>query len=240
MHGIGLIIILSSLVIEIAVPSSLASSQNAEVMAHIGWSYGLLDLSGVRAAASGSSTDDMVGVFSIQKNIVLAGDNPAALVPESGDTSETDPLQKGRIGPQLLAFDFQPRYINSSSNQPVNFTMILDDQPEGDSTAIMKMSLEPSGIYSGNASGNNTSSATFVSPSHGQSVSVVFTPLNATSGSGVSGTIYQGSLNLPVNSETGIWTLQGLRIYDRLDHGILLDADEVASHGFPTEISIGS
>lgn len=209
LFGVGFIIILSGLIIEDAVQ---ASSENA----------------------GGRSTDNMAGVFSIQKSIILGGNNPASELNGQEDPFSSDPPIQSRIGPRLLLFDFQPRYLNSSVHQPVNFTMILDDLPKDHCSLFLNMDL----AQSANSS-KNISSATFVSPSHGQAAAVVFTPVNATSVSGDLSTIYQGCLLLPQSSEPGQWTLEGLRIYDRRGHRMLLDADEVASYGFPTEISVG-
>jgi len=150
-------------------------------------------IAGVHAASEGWSTDDMVGVFSIQKNIVLAGGDPVAGQTEPDDPFGSDPLSSGRIGPRIVEFDFQPRCLNSSVPDSINFTLITNDSK----SAMMFAGFDPSGASPANSSGGNLSGdsasgvnapiATFVSPSHGQSAAAVFASVNATAGAGISG-----------------------------------------------------
>ncbi len=104
--------------------------------------------------------------------------------------------------PQIRAFDFFPRRIDTSmSNQTITFTARLSDALSGMSNSVPYYSS-----WGG-------AGATFVSPSKHQSANVSFSAWTRSSGSDFDG-VYTNTMVVPRFSETGVWRLQGLSLMD--------------------------
>ncbi|HOK58763.1 MAG TPA: hypothetical protein PK659_01790 [Methanothrix sp.] len=85
----------------------LSLIQVSSAWAHI--SYGIGEGASLHPAMYGFRTDDMVGVFSIEKKIVLAGGEPSGGADDrASDTSDA------RLGPDLLNLTIEPRVLNAT------------------------------------------------------------------------------------------------------------------------------
>lgn len=193
----------------------IAVPVQGEAAAHIGWS--LADANSLRPAAFGSSQEDLVGVFSIQKNIVLASDGPG--VKDEG-AAESLGQRSARLGPKMLFFDFHPLSINASNGSPVTFTVNTSEP-----------GMDPSSTWA-----ENLSTIRLVSPSGGQSSVVRLTPTYL----GDNQTAFLGKLMLPPTAEPGRWRVHSLRLVGSSGHSVLVDTDELVSRGFPSSLNVQS
>jgi hypothetical protein len=174
--------------------------------------------SAFNAAAYGSSVEDLVGAFSIQKTIKIGSSSQCF----EGAESAADPLSSPSIAladhqpPGLTLFGIEPKVVKSSlSVQSINLTAhIVDDQ---------------SGLSSGLKA--NLSNAHFVSPSGRQSADAIINPGNLTAGSKLDG-IYSAKIVLPQNSEPGYWRLNNLTLIDEQGNRRVLSREDVAGLGF--------
>ena len=129
--------------------------------------------------------------------------------------------------PQIRALDFFPRRIDtSSSNQTIVVTTRLLDTLSGMSNSV------PYYASWGQAS------ATFVSPSKGQSASVSFYGWWRVAGTDFDG-IYTNTMILPRFSETGVWTLWDFNLTDGAGNSTRLESPDLRQLGFPTQFAIG-
>ncbi|NYT01440.1 MAG: hypothetical protein GKC10_01610 [Methanosarcinales archaeon] len=186
------------------------------------------------SAAYGQSVENMIGVFSIEKKVIL-GDNPAD---EAARNAATDPLslasgagQAARMGPRLLDFEFLPWSVNSTAGpQQVNFTL-MTDEPLLSPTALDLADDELEYAELANAQQGEVSRARFVSPSGGKSAEMLFFPRG-------NGTIYSGNLTLPQDSEAGVWMLHSLTLVGASGYRVQMDADEVQATGCPAAFRV--
>lgn len=176
------------------------------------------------AAAYGSSVEDLVGVFSIQKTIKLGSSSECF----SGSDNASDSLDLSSSSladnqpPSLVDFNLEPKVVeSSSSSQAINLTAhVIDDN---------------SGLSSDGKA--NLSAAWFKSPSGQQIAAVTFQSSNLTSGSIQDG-IYSTVLTLPQNSEAGAWQLVNLTLIDKQGNRRVLCRDDLVSQGFPAEFLV--
>gem|GEM_PF-2851794 len=176
-----------------------------------------------RSVTYGQSVESMVGVFSIEKKVVL-GDNPtgeAAGDAGSGSIGLASGVDLARKGPKLLYFDFYPRIVNSTAEpRDVNFTLQTDG-----------LLMAPVASSPGDTDRGNLSRARFVSPSGGRSAEVVFQSSGNSTG-------YEGNMTLPQDSEAGLWRLNSLTLVGASGFRVQMDADEVQAAGYPTAIRV--
>ena len=172
------------------------------------------------ASAEGKSVEDLIGVFSMQKQIVLGSSSScfgSCQVPDSLAVSG-NPMADSQA-PGLAGFDIESGAQAPSSARPaaqmVNFTLhAIDDQ-----------------------SGLSSCTAYFSSPSGEQSASVSFSAADLTSGGGKDGR-YKSSLVLPPEIEPGVWQLQNLTMLDRNGNSRTWQAIDVRGLGMPDSFQV--
>jgi len=174
------------------------------------------------AKAYGSSVEDLVGVFSMEKTIRLGSSSQCFSSPQSSDplqppaASLTNPMTSALSdsqAPSLAGFGFEPKAV--APNGTINFTAhFIDDE---------------SGLFA--------SAACFASPSGRQKARVLFGQQSLISGSPRDGT-YRSSLHLPENSEIGTWTLENLTLVDNEGNRRVLQSREILALGLPSEFRI--
>jgi hypothetical protein len=180
--------------------------------------------SAFNVAAYGSSVEDLVGAFSIQKTIKIGSSSECFSSAERA--SDALDLQGKAVAdhqpPGLTAFGIEPKVGKSSlSVQSINLTAhIIDDQ---------------SGLSSDSKA--NLSAAYFVSSSGKQTASAIFDPHNLTAGSKLDG-IYSTKIILPQNSELGYWRLYNLTLIDEQGNRRVLSRDDLARLGFPAQFLV--
>ncbi len=174
------------------------------------------------ALAYGSSTEDLVGAFSIEKTIKLGSSSSCF---ESPNSMEPDPLGQSAIGPvinpmadnqapSIAGFEIEPGILSKGSRS-INFSLhALDDQ-----------------------SGLGRSAAYFKSPS-GALAEVLFLPQNRTFGTAKDG-IYATRLALPEDAERGVWTVENLTLLDMDGNSRIMDREQLVGLGLPAEFLIG-
>lgn len=159
------------------------------------------------ALAYGSSVEDLVGAFSIEKNIKLGSSSSCF---ESGSACQMDPLSPPFVrpmdddqAPSIAGFEVDPGPLGQDT-RAVNFTLhAIDDQ-----------------------SGLGDSVAYFKSPS-GAVIGVSFLPSNRTSGTQKDG-VYASRLILPKGADTGAWRLDNLTLVDAAgNHRVLQRVDMI-------------
>jgi hypothetical protein len=182
------------------------------------------------AFAYGSSSEDLIGAFSVQKTIKLASSSECfssagARDPLSPPLSPPQAQVAGALAddqpPSLAGLGIEPKTVSSRSDQTINFTAhVIDDQ---------------SGLWA--------SAVYFVSPSMNQTAIAFFNAGNRTSGSSKDG-IYTARMQLPKDSknesETGYWQLANLTLVDGENNRRILQADEVARLGLPVRFLVFS
>lgn len=175
------------------------------------------------AAGYGRSVEDLVGAFSIEKTIKL-GDRSCFEDKAKADPLSHDPsIWSGHLAgsladsepPSLAGYDFEPKRVDSTLPQAINFTVhVLDDQ-----------------------SGLASSSVRFRSPSGLQISEACMYPENITAGSINDGN-FISKLILPSGSEKGIWLLENLTLYDDSGNRRILGRDALMSSALPTEFLV--
>ena len=129
--------------------------------------------------------------------------------------------------PQILALDFFPRRIDtSSSNQTIVVTARLSDALSGMGNPVFNYG------WGGGAG------VAFLSPSKGQSVNISFNVLTRADGSEFDG-VYTNTMTLPRYSETGVWSLQNFSLVDAAGNNTNLALADLRQLGFPTEFAVG-
>jgi hypothetical protein len=169
-------------------------------------------------SAYGSSVEDLVGAFSIEKTIKIgsisqdfssSGESLDPLNPPQSLAS--GPLADDQA-PSLASFAFEPNLVSSNSSQPINLTLhAIDDQ------AVW------------------AAEARFTGPAGVESVAL-FPAQNLTSGSAKDG-IYSAQMFLPANA-TGNWHLQSVILVDREGNRRILAQSDLLRLGLPTQISV--
>jgi hypothetical protein len=178
----------------------------------------------VSAASFGEKREDMVGIFSIQKQLVLASGSPGS--GENDPSSEPPEAGRsdGRVGPRLVSLVIEPDVANltrsdlAGGSWIANLTVVIDRPAR---------TLLPG-------------TARFVSPSKGSSSFVALTtacatidPVNESSCS-----VLRGAVTIPEGSEAGRWTLVDLRLTDIKNHTVLLGPDEIEAGRFDGFIDV--
>ena len=172
------------------------------------------------ATEYGRSTEDLIGVFSIEKTIQIGGSSQDFLA--SGDP--LDPLSPPRSlafgpmsddqAPSLAGFAIEPQSIPANSSQPVNITLhAIDDQAFYGAEARFR----------------------FTGPEGVEAVALL-PAANITAGSAKDGW-YNASIILPAN-QTGEWHLESLTIVDQQGNRRVLAGRELEERGFPVGISV--
>ena len=174
------------------------------------------------ARAYGSSVEDLVGVFSMEKTIRLGSSSQCFSSPQSSDplmppaASLTSPMTSAFSdcqAPGLAGFGFEPKTV--APNGTINFTAhLIDDE---------------SGLFA--------SAACFASPSGRQETKVLFSRQSIVSGSPRDG-IYRSSLLLPENSEPGTWRLENITLVDNEGNRRVLQSHEILALRLPTEFRV--
>lgn len=178
----------------------------------------LLLLAGLHPACGyGKSVEDLVGVFSISKEIKIGSSSQCFSSEESSDplappgNGPAGPLSDNQA-PGIAGLFLEPRKISLASPQPVNLTAhLIDDQ------AIW------------------AAEAAFSGPG-GERVTALFSSQNRTSGTESDG-FYASQISLPGNT-SGQWSLQNLTLVDREGNRRVLSGTELVSLGLPTAITV--
>lgn len=187
------------------------------------------------AYASGSSVEDLVGAFSVEKTIKLGSSSSCFSSPSQADPldplgisngmsndppsghssspSKVDPMADNQA-PSLAGFSLEPVVLSSRSSS-LNLTAhVIDDQ-----------------------SGLETSAAYFSSPSGTEIAEAQFLPENRVSGGSKDG-IYSARVTMPKNCEKGAWMLENLTMIDGQGNCRILQRDDLAAMGLPVEFMV--
>ena len=169
------------------------------------------------ASGYGKSVEDLVGVFSISKEIKIGSSSQCFSSEESSDplappgNGPAGPLSDDQA-PGIAGLFIEPLKISLASPQPVNLTAhLIDDQ------AIW------------------AAEAAFSGPG-GQSITALFSSRNRSSGTESDG-FYASQISLPGNT-SGQWHLQNLTLVDRDGNRRTLSGTEIESLGLPTAITV--
>lgn len=167
----------------------------------------------------GRSTEDLIGVFSIEKTIQIGGSSQDFLAsgdpldPLSPPRSFTGPMADDQA-PSIAGFAIEPQSIPANSSQPVNITLhAIDDQAFYGAEARFR----------------------FTGP-EGMEAVALLPAANITAGSAKDGW-YNASIILPAN-QTGEWRLESLTMVDREGNRRVLAGRELEERGFPAGIFI--
>jgi hypothetical protein len=173
------------------------------------------------AYAYGSSTEDLVGIFSMEKTIKLGSSSDcfgaagSALDPLSPVVSGSASSMADSMPPNLAGFSIEPKEVLATKPLAINFTEhAIDDE---------------SGFFA--------SAARFSSPTGSDSAQVLFNSANLSSGNSRDG-IYTARLLLPDGIERGLWQLESLTLVDKGGNRRTLQREEVLSLGLMAEFRI--
>jgi hypothetical protein len=198
----------------ISVIKSLRSQLAAQVM------LAFLIVTG-SAYSYGSSTEDLVGVFSMEKTIKLGSSSDCFGAagwendPLSPVVSRSASSMADNLPPSLAGFSIEPAEVSATKPLAINFTEhAIDDE---------------SGFFA--------SAARFSSPSGSEKAQVLFTSANLSSGNSRDG-IYTSSLHLPDGVEKGLWQLENLTLVDKEGNRRIMQREEVLGLGLLTEFQI--
>lgn len=178
----------------------------------------LLLLAGIYPVSGyGKSVEDLVGVFSISKEIKIGGSSQCFSSEKSSDPlappliGQAGPLSDDQA-PGIAGLSIEPQKISLASPQPVNLTAhLIDDQ------AIW------------------AAEAAFSGPG-GESINALFSSQNRSSGTDRDG-FYATQVRLPGNI-SGEWHLQNLTFIDREGNRKTLSGRQLESLGLPTAITV--
>ncbi|HWQ18655.1 MAG TPA: hypothetical protein VN455_02680 [Methanotrichaceae archaeon] len=174
----------------------------------------------IHAATYGKSVDDLVGTFSIQKNIQLGSSTSCpAGGPCIQDPQDTSPqadmyMSKDIQPPNLLGLDLEPSVVNAASSRQVNMTAHIIDDWSGLSSRGLTM-------------------ARFKSPTGSQTAEAVFSQKNLVSGSKEDG-FFKASVALPDLPEAGEWRMDGLVLADDQGHQRTISGEDLVRRGLPS------
>jgi len=179
----------------------------------------LMHASACGALAYGSSVEDLVGAFSIEKNIRLGssgscfgGEGPCQMHSDPLDPSFIRPMDDDQA-PSLAGFELEPAVLKPNS-RAINFTLhAIDDQ-----------------------SGLGGSTAFFMSPA-GALTKVLFLPSGRTSGTLKDG-VYASRLILPEDAEKGVWMLENLTLKDVEGNARVLQREDMVKLGQPSQFLV--
>jgi len=178
----------------------------------------LLILAVGNAYGYGKSVEDLVGVFSIEKNIRL-GSSGACFGNSDAVADQLDPaLNANPVAdnepPALTSLDLKPKIINSPSRSIGLRAHISDDQ-----------------------SGLSVAKAWFRSPSGGQLEDAVFSSQNRNFGTSRDG-IYATNITIPEGAEKGVWFLENLTLTDNQGNYRILHRKDLIGHNLPAEFLV--
>jgi hypothetical protein len=123
------------------------------------------------------------------------------------------------IAPTITGFSFSPTIINTAgSAQVVTARLSIRDNLSG-AQAFDIFYRSPSGLQS------NPRPCCF------------FNRINLVSGTPLNGTT-ELNVSFPRFSETGTWKVSGVGVIDNVGNSFVLDTDDLASSGFPTELVV--
>jgi hypothetical protein len=173
------------------------------------------------AYAYGSSTEDLVGIFSMEKTIKL-GSSSDCFGAAGGEKDPLSPMVSRSASsmaddqpPSLAGFSIEPKEIPATKHYAINFTEhVIDDE---------------SGFFA--------SAARFSSPTGSKKAQVLFTSANLSSGNSRDG-IYTASLHLPDGIEKGLWQLENLTLVDKEGNRRIMQREDVLGLGLLTEFRI--
>ncbi len=132
------------------------------------------------------------------------------VIPRLGSAQTSDTMP-----PSLVSLDFNPKAVDvTMSAQAVTVTAHVTDDLSGTSEVAVE----------------------FVSPSFAQSTPFAF--LNRTSGTSLDG-VYQGSVQIPMFSESGVWSLD-VFLFDNAGNSLSLQKANLQAAGFPTDLTVTS
>jgi len=166
------------------------------------------------ALAYGSSSEDLVGAFSLQKTIKLASSSQCFSPQDAGDPLSPPPMRdEGPLAddqpPSLAGFAIGKAELLADKGIGVNLTAhIIDDQ---------------SGLWA--------AAAGFASPSQNRTALVLISSQNLTSGSLKDG-IYSSRMLIPGYCERGEWSLQNLTLVDREGNRRVMQGGDLVQMGF--------
>jgi hypothetical protein len=166
----------------------------------------------VSASAGGSSEEDLVGIFSMQKSIQLGGSSGSSCsggsckVPDYlAPAVRTDPMADDQP-PSLAGLSLEPGAVKG--REPLDLTIhVIDDQ-----------------------TGLGEARALFRSPTGRDAAEVLFSSGNRTEGGAKDG-FYSGRLVLPDESEKGDWLLQQVTLSDRAGNSRVIPPESLANLG---------
>jgi len=169
-------------------------------------------------SAYGKSVEDLVGSFSIEKNVKIGSSSEC--FSSEGATDPLAPPQSTAMGPladdqppNIAGFTFQPQELSAASPQTVNLIAhLIDDQ----------------GVWA--------AKAVFSGP-RGEEAAALFTSQNRTKGNDRDG-YYDAQMILPPSNETGRWRLQNLTLVDREGNRRVLVQEDLQVLGLPTVITL--
>jgi hypothetical protein len=170
------------------------------------------------AQSYGKSTEDLVGVFSIEKTIKLgSGSSCPAAGAEGQDPLDASALQSG-LGRNPMGDDQPPSLAGLS---------IALDLPN--STLILSLHLldDQSGIQEGWAN--------FSCPAGGSMDNVLILPQDLASGNPRDG-LYMVRMRMP--AQAGEWVLEDLTLMDSAGNGKALKNADLQSRGMPTGFTV--
>jgi hypothetical protein len=171
------------------------------------------------AQGYGKSAEDLVGVFSIEKNIKLGSSSGTS----SGNSDAfADPLDS-QVNANLVADD-EPPTLKS-----------LDLNPKIINSLYRSISLRAHIID--NHSDISTAKAWFSSPSGGQKVDAVFLSQNRNFGASLDG-IYATNITIPEEAEKGAWFLENLTLTDSRGNYRVFHRKDLISLNLPAEFLI--
>jgi hypothetical protein len=177
----------------------------------------------INAAAYGKSTEDLVGVFSIQKTIKIGSSNDC--FGGKDDASEPsrllDSAYAGEQSQGLVAFSLEPKTENASSQRPINLTARIIDRQRGPP----------------DQNGSASLSAWFLSPTRQQIARTTLHLQNTTAG-GKPYDVFSGYIMMPPDSELGIWHLKNLTLVNSQGSRKLYENDQMLHPGFPAEFTL--
>lgn len=165
------------------------------------------------ASAGGSSVEDLVGIFSVEKTIQLGGGSISSCSGEScrvpdylAPAVRADPMSDDQP-PSLAGLSLAPVEAKGPARSADLIIHVIDDQ---------------SGLFQ--------ASALFKSPSLEETAEVLFTSGNRTAGTQKDG-YYSGQLNLSESCEKGRWLLDQVALSDQAGNSRILSQDRLEDLG---------
>ncbi len=168
------------------------------------------------ASAYGTSVEDLVGSFSIEKTVKIGSSSEC--FSSAGAADPLAPPQSTAVAPLaddqppgLAGFALEPQQLFAASPLIINLTAhLIDDQ----------------GVFA--------AEAVFSGP-RGEEAAALFSAQNLTTGTAKDG-YYNATMILPPSNETGRWHLKNLTVVDREGNRRVLMQEDLQELGLPTMI----